>query len=54
MLCLPGLAAAFPLGLVDDFEDGATAGWGVGLLDARHPAPPVNVPDGGPLRRNAG
>jgi len=38
MLCLPGLAAAFPLGLVD----------------ARHPAPPVNVPDGGPLRRNAG
>lgn len=48
LLCLPGLAGAFPLGLIDDFEDGTTAGWVVGLLGAAHPAPPVNVPDGGP------
>jgi len=48
LLCLPGLAGAFPLGLVDDFEDGTTAGWVVGLLGAVHPAPPANVADGGP------
>jgi MYXO-CTERM domain-containing protein len=47
-LACPALAGAFPLGLVEDFEDGTTAGWVVGLLGAQHPAPPVNVPDGGP------
>ena len=39
-------ASAVPVG-IDDFEDGTTEGWHVGDPDA-HPAPPVNVPTGGP------
>ena len=39
-------AWALPVG-IDDFEDGTTAGWHVGDPDS-HPAPPVNVPTGGP------
>ena len=48
LLCLPGLAGAFPLGLVDDFEDGTTENWVVGLLGMPHPAPPINIANGGP------
>jgi hypothetical protein len=36
------------LGQTDTFEDGTTQGWVVGLLGAAHPAPPVNIPTGGP------
>jgi hypothetical protein len=43
-------APAFALapGAIQDFEDGTTQGWVVGLLGAPHPAPPLNVPSGGP------
>lgn len=44
-----GRPYALTLGQVDDFEDGTTQGWTVGLLGAAHPAPPVNFPSGGPL-----
>ena len=43
------LASAITLDQVDNFEDGTTQGWLVGLLGAPHPAPPANIPDGGPL-----
>lgn len=42
-LALP--AAAVTLGQQDDFEDGTTQGWSAGAV---HPAPPANVPSGGP------
>ena len=35
------------VGETSDFEDGTTQGWRVGQPD-RHPAPPTNLPDGGP------
>jgi hypothetical protein len=41
-------ANAVAVGQLDDFEDGTTKNWVVGLLGAAHPAPPVNVPNGGP------
>ena len=41
-------AGALTLGQFDDFEDGTTQGWTVGLQGAPHPAPPVNIADGGP------
>lgn len=41
-------AFAVSVGQADDFEDGTTQGWLAGLLGAMHPAPPVNVPNGGP------
>jgi hypothetical protein len=41
-------AAAVILGQTDDFEDGTTQNWLVGLLGAPHPAPPQNIPSGGP------
>jgi len=44
---LSGHAAPL-VGTVDTFEDGTTQGWLVALLGAPHPAPPVNVPTGGP------
>ena len=49
-LFLTGAPPAFAvvIGQVDDFEDGTTQGWIVGLLGAAHPAPPMNVPTGGP------
>ena len=46
--------AAFPaeaavLGQMDTFEDGTTLGWSAGEPQSgSHPAPPVNVPTGGP------
>jgi PEP-CTERM motif-containing protein len=44
------LAAATIQGaVIDDFEDGTTQNWVVGLLGAPSPVPPVNVTDGGPL-----
>jgi hypothetical protein len=43
------LASAISIGQVDNFEDGTTQGWIVGLLGAPHPSPPANIPDGGPL-----
>jgi hypothetical protein len=43
---LAGSARAVVLGQVDDFENGTTQGWLVGMPAA--PAPPVNVADGGP------
>jgi hypothetical protein len=42
-------ASALAIGQADNFEDGTTQNWRVGLLGAVHPAPPTNVPDGGPL-----
>jgi len=39
---------AVTIGQIDDFEDGTTQGWVVGLLGALHPAPPANIPDNGP------
>jgi hypothetical protein len=47
-LLLATPAAAVALGQIDDFEDGTTQGWVVGLLGAVHPAPPLNIPTGGP------
>jgi hypothetical protein len=41
-------ANAVAVGQVDNFEDGTTQNWIVGLLGAPHPAPPTNVPSGGP------
>lgn len=44
----PGLAWGLSIGQRDTFEDGTTQGWVVALLGMSHPAPPVNVPTGGP------
>ncbi|MBI5585777.1 MAG: VCBS repeat-containing protein [Deltaproteobacteria bacterium] len=41
-------ASAVSLGQVDDFEDGTTQNWVIGLRGGVHPAPPANVPSGGP------
>ena len=41
-------AAALTLGQTDNFEDGLTQNWAVGLLGAPHPKPPKNIPSGGP------
>lgn len=41
-------ALALSVGQMDDFEDGTTADWEVGLLGAVHPAPPLNIATGGP------
>lgn len=41
-------ALALTVGQTDDFEDGTTANWVVGLFGAPHPAPPQNVATGGP------
>ena len=46
VLCAQAFGAV--IGQVDNFEDGTTQGWLVGLLGSPHPAPPVNVSDGGP------
>jgi hypothetical protein len=48
LLACPGLGSAFPLGNLDDFEDGTTQNWVVGLLGMPHPAPPINIANGGP------
>jgi len=46
---LAGEASAVAIGQSDDFEDGTTRGWVVNLLGmGSHPAPPANVPGGGP------
>lgn len=44
-LCAAQHAAAVTPGQIDDFEDGTTAGWRIGLSG---PGEPVNVPTGGP------
>jgi hypothetical protein len=41
-------ATAVIIGQTDNFEDGTTQNWLVALLGATHPAPPVNIPTGGP------
>jgi hypothetical protein len=41
-------ALALGVGQRDDFEDGTTANWVVGLFGATHPAPPQNMATGGP------
>lgn len=52
--CLVALGLSAPtafgviVGQVDTFEDGTTQNWLVAPLGAPHPAPPVNVPTGGP------
>lgn len=50
LLLPPSTALADPvLGQVDTFEDGTTQNWVVNLLGmGSHPAPPTNVPTGGP------
>jgi hypothetical protein len=45
-LALP--AQAVSLGQIDTFEDGTTQNWVTALLGSPNPAPPVNVPTGGP------
>ena len=47
-LMLPALAPAVSIGLPDDFEDGTTQNWVVGLRGGVPRFPPVNVPTGGP------
>ncbi|HQR54794.1 MAG TPA: PEP-CTERM sorting domain-containing protein [Burkholderiaceae bacterium] len=49
LLLHSSVVSAVVIGQADTFEDGTTQGWQVGLLGAPHPAPPVNVSDGGPL-----
>jgi hypothetical protein len=44
----PPLASGLTVGQADTFEDGTTQNWVVGLLGAPHPAPPQNIPTGGP------
>lgn len=48
LACLlqPAVGSAVTLGQMDDFQDGTTQGWAIGILN--DPAQPVNVPDGGP------
>ena len=50
LLHLPGAASAqVAVGQTDTFEDGTTQGWVINLLGmGSPPAPPVNVPTGGP------
>lgn len=53
LICFTGIlpvspVAAVSLGQIDTFEDGTTQNWLVGLLGAPHPAPPLNIPSGGP------
>jgi hypothetical protein len=45
---LPTFAFPVTVGQIDTFEDGTTQNWLVGLLGNPHPAPPANVPTGGP------
>lgn len=47
-LMLPAAGSAVSVGQADNFEDGTTQNWGVGHFGATPPAPPVNVPTGGP------
>ncbi len=52
LVCLSPMSMAAPVAIgVDDFEDGTTQNWIVaaGPFGATHPAPPDNVPDGGPM-----
>ena len=42
------VAASPIVGQIDDFQDGTTMGWAVAALGSPNPAPPVNVPNGGP------
>ena len=45
----PLLTQAATIGQVDDFQVGTTQGWVVNLLGmGSHPAPPANIPNGGP------
>lgn len=48
LLVRPASAAPIFAGQQDTFEDGTTQGWVVSPLGASHPAPPANVPTGGP------
>jgi hypothetical protein len=42
-------ASALSITLIDTFEDGTTQGWKANLLgQGVHPAPPANIPTGGP------
>lgn len=45
LIAVPTVGFAVTSDQVDNFEDGTVQNWSVG---AQHPAPPVNVPDGGP------
>jgi len=48
-LLAPRLGVAVTLEQLDDFEDGTTQGWVVGIgIGASHPAPPANIATGGP------
>src|SRR5678815_5531455 len=44
MLLMSASVFATPVG-VDNFEDGTTQGW---FVPGPHPAPPANIPTGGP------
>lgn len=51
LLLVPlGVSGQLMVGQEDDFEDGTTENWQVNLIPGMpvHPAPPANVPDGGP------
>jgi hypothetical protein len=41
-------ASALTFGQIDTFEDGTTGDWVVAAGGVGHPAPPQNIPDGGP------
>jgi hypothetical protein len=41
-------AFALTFGQIDTFEDGTTGNWTVAQVGGVHPAPPQNIPDGGP------
>jgi len=47
-LIMTATASAVTNGQIDTFEDGTTQNWVVSLINQTHPAPPVNVPSGGP------
>ena len=47
-ILISGSVCAQTVGQIDDFEDGTTQGWVVGLFGATPPNPPTNEPTGGP------
>ena len=57
LLLVPlGVSGQLMVGQEDDFEDGTTENWQVNLIPGMpvHPAPPANVPDGGPAGADHG
>jgi hypothetical protein len=52
-LVSPGVTLAVTFGQIDTFENGTTQNWTVALgPNGSHPAPPANIPNGGPAGAN--